>query len=173
MRMEPRRLPACVRPPLGRRDRLQGTTVSDDDGKRTAGHTTSTCAGALDRPAGIARAVFKRVPPEELGRGWSAFGGWVAQAVRRDISAVGRSAPPTTKDLRALAGREPAPAQTERRGRGYERDVLDALLEEGRLAVRCSKVKDGGGRPRVGDEGSAVTLDLAKPAVQTDGPRCC
>ena len=44
---------------------FQGTTVRDAEGKRRQAYDVYL-RGSLDRPAAIARAVFKRVPTEEL-----------------------------------------------------------------------------------------------------------
>jgi ferredoxin-nitrite reductase len=55
---------------------FQGTTVRDEDGKRRQAYDVYL-RGSLDRPAAIARPVFRRVPTEELDdvvvslvRGW-------------------------------------------------------------------------------------------------------
>jgi ferredoxin-nitrite reductase len=56
---------------------FQGTTVRDEEGKRRQAYDVYL-RGSLDRPAAIARPVFKRVPTEELdGVVVGLVGGWV------------------------------------------------------------------------------------------------
>jgi ferredoxin-nitrite reductase len=56
---------------------FQGTTVRDDEGKRRQAYDVYL-RGGLDRPASIARPVFRRVPTEELDDVVLALvGGWV------------------------------------------------------------------------------------------------
>jgi ferredoxin-nitrite reductase len=56
---------------------FQGTTVRDDEGKRHQAYDVYL-RGGLDRPAAIARPVFRRVPTEELdGVVVALVGGWV------------------------------------------------------------------------------------------------
>ena len=76
--------------------------------------TTSTCA-ALDRPAAIARAVFKRVPSEELDDAvLGLVAGWVSGRAESETfrSFCDRT---TDDELGRLAGREPGRAKTRRR----------------------------------------------------------
>jgi len=89
---------------------FQGTTVRDENGKRRQAYDIYL-RGSLDRPAAIARAVFKRVPTEELDDAVVGLvGGWVA---RRGEGETFRSFcdRTTDEDLGRLAGREPAPAR--------------------------------------------------------------
>jgi ferredoxin-nitrite reductase len=89
---------------------FQGTTVRDEDGKRRQAYDIYL-RGSLDRPAAIARAVFKRVPTDELDDAVVGLvGGWVAQ---RGIGETFRTFVDRTsdEDLGRLAGREPAPAR--------------------------------------------------------------
>ena len=56
---------------------FQGTTVRDEEGKRRQAYDIYL-RGSLDRPAAIARPVFKRVPTEELDDAVVGLvGGWV------------------------------------------------------------------------------------------------
>jgi ferredoxin-nitrite reductase len=56
---------------------FQGTTVRDDEGRRRQAYDVYL-RGGLDRPAAIARPVFRRVPTEELDDVVVALvGGWV------------------------------------------------------------------------------------------------
>jgi sulfite reductase beta subunit-like hemoprotein len=89
---------------------FQGTTVRDEDGKRRQAYDVYL-RGSLDRPAAIARAVFKRVPSDELDDAVVGLvGGWVAQ--RGEGETFREFADRTTdEDLGRLAGREPAPAR--------------------------------------------------------------
>jgi sulfite reductase beta subunit-like hemoprotein len=89
---------------------FQGTTVRDEDGKRRQAYDIYL-RGSLDRPAAIARAVFKRVPTDELDDAVVGLvGGWIAQ--RADGETFRTFADRTTdEDLGRLAGREPAPAR--------------------------------------------------------------
>ena len=87
---------------------FQGTTVRDQEGKRRQAYDVYL-RGSLDRPAAIARAVFKRVPTEELDDAVVGLvGGWVAR--RAEGESFRAFADRTTdEDLGRLAGREPAP----------------------------------------------------------------
>jgi sulfite reductase beta subunit-like hemoprotein len=89
---------------------FQGTTVRDEDGKRRQAYDIYL-RGSLDRPAAIARAVFKRVPTDELDDAVVGLvGGWIAQ--RAEGETFRTFADRTTdEDLGRLAGREPAPAR--------------------------------------------------------------
>jgi sulfite reductase beta subunit-like hemoprotein len=89
---------------------FQGTTVRDEDGKRRQAYDIYL-RGSLDRPAAIARAVFKRVPTDELDDAVVGLvGGWIAE--RADGETFRTFADRTTdEDLGRLAGREPAPAR--------------------------------------------------------------
>jgi len=86
---------------------FQGTTVRDEEGKRRQAYDVYL-RGSLDRPAAIARPVFRRVSTEELDDAVVALvGGWV------DRRAEGESfrtwCDRTTDDeLAELAGREAA-----------------------------------------------------------------
>jgi ferredoxin-nitrite reductase len=87
---------------------FQGTTVRDEEGKRLQAYDVYL-RGSLDRPAAIARAVFKRVPTDELDAAVVGLvGGWVAQRGEGETfrSFCDRT---TDEDLGRLAGREPAP----------------------------------------------------------------
>jgi sulfite reductase beta subunit-like hemoprotein len=94
---------------------FQGTTVRDEDGKRRQAYDIYL-RGSLDRPAAIARAVFKRVPTDELDDAVVGLvGGWIAQ--RADGETFRTFADRTTdEDLGRLAGREPAPARPKKKG---------------------------------------------------------
>ena len=86
---------------------FQGTTVRDEEGKRRQAYDIYL-RGSLDRPAAIARAVFKRVPTEELDDAVVGLvGGWIAQ---RGEDETFRSFCDRTPDdeLARLAGREAA-----------------------------------------------------------------
>jgi ferredoxin-nitrite reductase len=86
---------------------FQGTTVRDDEGRRRQAYDIYV-RGSLDRPAAIGRAMFKRVPTEELDDAVVGLvGGWI------DARAEGetfRSFCDRTSDdeLARLAGREAA-----------------------------------------------------------------
>jgi sulfite reductase beta subunit-like hemoprotein len=85
---------------------FQGTTVRDEEGKRRQAYDVYL-RGSLDRPAAIARPVFRRVPTEELDA--AVFGlvnGWVGA---RGEGETFRSFVDRTPDdeLGVLAGREP------------------------------------------------------------------
>jgi ferredoxin-nitrite reductase len=89
---------------------FQGTTVRDEEGKRRQAYDIYL-RGSLDRPAAIARAVFKRVPTEELDDAVVGLvGGWVAG---RGEGETFRTFCDRTSDddLGRLAGREPAKAR--------------------------------------------------------------
>ena len=61
---------------------FQGTTVRDAEGRRRQAYDIYL-RGSLDRPAAIARAVFRRVPTEELDDAVAGLvGGWVAGRAR-------------------------------------------------------------------------------------------
>jgi ferredoxin-nitrite reductase len=86
---------------------FQGTTVRDEEGKRRQAYDVYL-RGGLDRPAAIARPVFRRVPTEELDdavvglvRGWVDARG-EGETFR---SFCDRS---SDDELAALAGREAA-----------------------------------------------------------------
>jgi ferredoxin-nitrite reductase len=89
---------------------FQGTTVRDEEGKRRQAYDIYL-RGSLDRPAAIARAVFKRVPTEELDDAVVGLvGGWVAERAEGETfrSFCDRTA---DDELGRLAGREPAKAR--------------------------------------------------------------
>jgi ferredoxin-nitrite reductase len=89
---------------------FQGTTVRDEDGKRRQAYDIYL-RGSLDRPAAIARAVFKRVPSDELDDAVVGLvGGWVAQRSEGESFREFADRTPD-EDLGRLAGREPAPAR--------------------------------------------------------------
>jgi sulfite reductase beta subunit-like hemoprotein len=89
---------------------FQGTTVRDAEGKRRQAYDVYL-RGSLDRPAAIARAVFKRVPTEQLDEAVIGLvGGWVegradGETFRTFCDRL------TDDDLGRLAGREPAKAK--------------------------------------------------------------
>ena len=89
---------------------FQGTTVRDAEGKRRQAYDVYL-RGSLDRPAAIARAVFKRVPSEELDDAVVGLvGGWVGG--RGDGETFRMFCDRMTDDeLGRLAGREPAKAK--------------------------------------------------------------
>ena len=70
---------------------FQGTTVRDEEGRRRQAYDVYL-RGSLDRPAAIARPVFRRVPTEELDDAVVGLvGGWVERARRgRDLPRVVR-----------------------------------------------------------------------------------
>ena len=91
---------------------FQGTTVRDEEGKRRQAYDIYL-RGSLDRPAAIARAVFKRVPTEELDDAVVGLvGGWVAG---RGEGETFRTFCDRTSDdeLGRLAGREPKARERE------------------------------------------------------------
>ena len=89
---------------------FQGTTVRDAEGKRRQAYDVYL-RGSLDRPAAIARAVFKRVPTEELDDAVVGLvGGWVG--ARGDGETFRMFCDRLSDDeLGRLAGREPAKAK--------------------------------------------------------------
>jgi ferredoxin-nitrite reductase len=86
---------------------FQGTTVRDDEGRRRQAYDVYL-RGSLDRPAAIARPVFRRVPTEELDAVVVGLvGGWVAG--RGDGETFRTYCDRTSDDeLAQLAGREAA-----------------------------------------------------------------
>ena len=84
---------------------FQGTTVRDAEGKRLQAYDIYL-RGSLDRPATIARPVFRRVPTEELDDAVVGLvGGWVDR--RGDGETFRSFCDRTTDDeLALLAGRE-------------------------------------------------------------------
>src|SRR5207237_1407085 len=86
---------------------FQGTTVRDEEGRRHQAYDVYL-RGSLDRPAAIARPVFRRVPTEELDDVVARLvGGWVAD---RTVGETFRTYVDRTTDdeLAQLAGREAA-----------------------------------------------------------------
>ena len=86
---------------------FQGTTVRDDEGKRRQAYDVYL-RGSLDRPAAIARPVFRRVPSDELDDAVVGLvSGWVE---RRGAGETFRAWCDRTTDdeLAELAGREAA-----------------------------------------------------------------
>jgi sulfite reductase beta subunit-like hemoprotein len=86
---------------------FQGTTVRDENGKRREAYDIYL-RGSLDRPAAIARAVFKRVPSEELDDAvLGLVSGWISGRAESETfrSFCDRT---TDDELGRLAGREPA-----------------------------------------------------------------
>ena len=86
---------------------FQGTTVRDAEGKRRQAYDVFL-RGSLDRPAAIARPVFRRVPTEELDDAVVGLvGGWVQARAEGETfrTFCDRT---TDDDLGRLAGREPA-----------------------------------------------------------------
>jgi ferredoxin-nitrite reductase len=86
---------------------FQGTTVRDEEGKRRQAYDVYL-RGSLDRPAAIARPVFRRVPTEELDDVVvSLVGGWIRG---REDGETFRSYCDRTSDdeLAELVGREAA-----------------------------------------------------------------
>jgi ferredoxin-nitrite reductase len=86
---------------------FQGTTVRDAEGKRHQAYDVYL-RGSLDRPAAIARPVFRRVPTEELDDAVVGLvSGWVDERGTNETfrSFCDRT---TDEDLGRLAGREPA-----------------------------------------------------------------
>jgi ferredoxin-nitrite reductase len=86
---------------------FQGTTVRDDEGKRRQAYDVFL-RGSLDRPAAVARPVFRRVPTEELDDVVVGLvGGWVVDRVPGESfrTFCDRT---TDDDLGRLAAREPA-----------------------------------------------------------------
>jgi ferredoxin-nitrite reductase len=83
---------------------FQGTTVRDEEGRRHQAYDVYL-RGSLDRPAAIARPVFRRVPTEELDDlVVGLVGGWVAE---RAFGETFRTYVDRTSDdeLAQLAGR--------------------------------------------------------------------
>ena len=86
---------------------FQGTTVRDAEGKRHQAYDVFL-RGSLDRPAAIARPVFKRVPTEELDAAVTGLvAGWVGERAEGETfrTFCDRTA---DDELGRLAGREPA-----------------------------------------------------------------
>jgi ferredoxin-nitrite reductase len=86
---------------------FQGTTVRDAEGRRRQAYDVFL-RGSLDRPAAVARPVFRRVPTEELDDAVVGLvGGWVAGRGSGETfrTFCDRT---TDDDLGRLAGREPA-----------------------------------------------------------------
>ncbi|HVU78225.1 MAG TPA: hypothetical protein VHC67_11620 [Gaiellaceae bacterium] len=86
---------------------FQGTTIRDAEGRRQQAYDIYL-RGSLDRPAAIARPVFRRVPTDELDDAVVGLvGGWVAGRVEGETfrSFVDRS---SDDELAVLAGREAA-----------------------------------------------------------------
>jgi ferredoxin-nitrite reductase len=86
---------------------FQGTTVRDEEGRRRQAYDVFL-RGSLDRPAAVARPVFRRVPTEELDDAVVGLvGGWVADRAPGETfrTFCDRT---TDDDLGLLAGREPA-----------------------------------------------------------------
>jgi len=84
---------------------FQGTTVRDAAGRRRQAYDVYL-RGSLDRPAAIARAVFRRVPTEELDDAVVGLvGGWIAARADGETfrSFCDRS---NDGELALLAGRE-------------------------------------------------------------------
>jgi len=84
---------------------FQGTTVRDEEGKRRQAYDIYL-RGSLDRPAAIARPVFRRVPTEELDDAVVGLvGGWVDTRADGETfrSFCDRS---SDDELARLAGRE-------------------------------------------------------------------
>jgi ferredoxin-nitrite reductase len=86
---------------------FQGTTVRDEEGKRRQAYDVYV-RGSLDRPAAIGRAMFKRVPTEELDDAVVGLvGGWID--ARADGETFRSFCDRTPDDeLARLAGREAA-----------------------------------------------------------------
>jgi ferredoxin-nitrite reductase len=86
---------------------FQGTTVRDEEGRRRQAYDVYL-RGSLDRPAAIARPVFRRVPTEELDEAVVALvSGWVA--ARGDGETFRTWCDRTTDgELAQLVGREAA-----------------------------------------------------------------
>ncbi len=90
---------------------FQGTTVRDAEGKRRQAYDVYL-RGGLDRPAAIARPVFRRVPTEELDEVVTGLvGGWVAARAEGETfrSFCERT---TDEELSRLAARDAAPVRT-------------------------------------------------------------
>ena len=117
----PRRLPARLRPALGRRPRLPGHDRARR-GRASAGRpTTSSCAAASGPDAAIGRPLFRRVPTEELDAAVEGLvGGWLdGRARRRELRRVRAPARPTTSSasLRRASSRRSERERDERRRR--------------------------------------------------------
>jgi ferredoxin-nitrite reductase len=86
---------------------FQGTTVRDEEGRRRQAYDVYV-RGSLDRPAAIGRAMFKRVPTEELDDAVVGLvGGWIE--ARADGETFRSFCDRTPDDeLARLAGREAA-----------------------------------------------------------------
>jgi len=89
---------------------FQGTTVRDGDGKPHQAYDVYL-RGGLDRPAAIARPVFRRVRSDELDEVLVGLvGGWLSE--RRDGETFRSFCERSSDDeLGRLAGREPAPTR--------------------------------------------------------------
>ena len=90
---------------------FQGTTVRDEEGRRRQAYDVYL-RGSLDRPAAIARPVFRRVPTDELdGVVIGLVSGWVqerdeGESFRAFCDRLGDD------DLEVFAGRAAAPRRT-------------------------------------------------------------
>jgi ferredoxin-nitrite reductase len=89
---------------------FQGTTVRDGDGKPHQAYDVYL-RGGLDRPAAIARPVFRRVRSDELDEVLVGLvGGWLSE--RRENETFRSFCERSSDDeLGRLAGREPAPTR--------------------------------------------------------------
>jgi len=93
---------------------FQGTTVRDADGRPGQAYDVYL-RGGLDRPAAIARPVFRRVPTAELDDVVVRLvDGWIGERTDGETfrSFCDRS---TDQQLGLIAGREPAPTRTKAR----------------------------------------------------------
>jgi ferredoxin-nitrite reductase len=93
---------------------FQGTTVRDAEGRPGQAYDVYL-RGGLDRPAAIARPVFRRVPTAELDDVVVGLvDGWIGARADGETfrSFCGRS---TDQELGLIAGREPAPTRTKER----------------------------------------------------------
>ena len=160
-----RRLPARVRASLGRRSRLPGHDRARREGKRRQAYDVFL-RGSLDRPAAIARPVFRRVPTEELDDAVVGLvGGWVAERGEGETfrTFCDRT---TDDDLGLLAGREPAKTRKETDMSVELLDDLEAgelsVEFEGRSRRSCSSGRSSGSRRR------SRSRPRSRPTV-----RCC
>ena len=129
-----RRLPARLRPALGRRPRLPGHDRARTRPASAARRTTSSCAAALGPGAAIGRPLFRRVPTERARRRGRAASsrGWLDG--RGDGERLPRVLRPLERRRARRAGR---PAS--RREPRERRDEAEAAMSTDRPDRRAAR----------------------------------
>ena len=140
-----RRLPARLRPALGRRPRLPGHDRPRRGRRHAARPTTSSCAAALGPEPAIGRSLFRRVPTDELDAAVEGLIARLARAARAGRELSGRS-----RAARATRSSASSPASSRRRSRRDEEEA------EAVSTLRADR-RAGGGRAldRVRGRGAA------------------